>query len=252
MPSTSTGIPAAEASPSHAHAQDPGNDILKCSIVAEYRCIFTEDVNKKNKRWQDGRFTRHSFNQRALVYDDRGNLIGGDCQHLIPVINEGDELQLDIGHTTILIQVQERIGDRQQDLSELVGKRVHEREQRALASLPVVARLQKERAPLRTDQQPTPVAVRVVASAPAQAPTRQAAPVAPPAPAPASDQVRAAKEATPERTATLRLRPRKRPGLLIAAEAKRVREMSPVRGPWSREANDLLDDSNQDSNDSAE
>ncbi|KAJ2897896.1 uncharacterized protein MKZ38_004311 [Zalerion maritima] len=96
--------------------------------VLEYICLFTYDLRRKQKRWQDGRMKFHAFNNRVVVHDDRGNSIGDahwleDCDP-----QEGDELNLDQGG--VLVQVAELVARREQDLSELVDRRIQERLER--------------------------------------------------------------------------------------------------------------------------
>ncbi len=46
------------------------------AAVVEYLCLFTHDLKRKQKRWQDGRLKYHTFNKRVMVYDERGNNVG--------------------------------------------------------------------------------------------------------------------------------------------------------------------------------
>ncbi|KAL8407488.1 hypothetical protein RB594_006349 [Gaeumannomyces avenae] len=97
--------------------------------VLEHICLFTHDLKRKHKRWQDGRLKFHAFNQRVMVYDERGNFVGDahwreDCD-----FGEGEELQLERGGT--IVQVCECVGRRDQDLSGLLDKRALDKSQRA-------------------------------------------------------------------------------------------------------------------------
>lgn len=65
-----------------------------------------------------------------MVYDERNNFVG-DSHWKGTEFEEGEELQLERGG--ILIEVGECIGKKEQDLTELVDKRVHAREEREAA-----------------------------------------------------------------------------------------------------------------------
>ncbi|CRG87180.1 hypothetical protein PISL3812_04197 [Talaromyces islandicus] len=88
--------------------------------VIKFRCLFTHDVRRKAKRWQDGYLKFHTFNKRAMVYDDTGNFIGDHHWRDSNDIQDGDELELDKG---VLIQVSECMETTQSDLSALFEKR---------------------------------------------------------------------------------------------------------------------------------
>jgi hypothetical protein len=99
--------------------------------VLEFRCLWTQDLRRKQKRWQDGRLKFHTFNKRVMVYDERSNFVGDTHWKESLELNEGEELELERGG--VLVEVGECIGKRDQDLSELVDKRVKEKEARAAA-----------------------------------------------------------------------------------------------------------------------
>lgn len=87
--------------------------------VHEFRCLYTHDVRKKQKKWQDGRVKYHTFNKRVMLYDDTLNFIddthwkeGGDLQ-------AGDQLILDTG---VLIDLEELLATTQTDLAPLWEK----------------------------------------------------------------------------------------------------------------------------------
>lgn len=88
--------------------------------VIKFRCLFTHDVRRKAKRWQDGYLKFHTFNKRAMVYDDAGNFIGDHHWRDSSEIQDGDELELDKG---VLIQVSECMERTQADISALFEKR---------------------------------------------------------------------------------------------------------------------------------
>ncbi|PQE05081.1 meiotic chromosome segregation protein [Rutstroemia sp. NJR-2017a BVV2] len=99
--------------------------------VLEFRCLWTADTKRKQKRWQDGRLKYHTFNRRVMVYDERSNFVGDTHWREKTELNEGDELELERGG--ILVEVAEYLEKRQQDLTDLIDKRVKEREERFAA-----------------------------------------------------------------------------------------------------------------------
>ncbi|KAK3943931.1 hypothetical protein QBC46DRAFT_227104, partial [Diplogelasinospora grovesii] len=99
------------------------------ALVVEHLCLFSHDLTKKLKRWRDGRLKHHTFNNRIMVYDDRGNVIGDKYWLSGRDLANGEEMILDRGNA--VVQVLESVGEYDQDLSEVVGKRVKDREKRA-------------------------------------------------------------------------------------------------------------------------
>src|SRR6266536_4326989 len=71
--------------------------------VLEFRCLYTQDLRRKQKRWQDGRLKFHTFNKRAMVYDERSNFVGDTHWREDSEFNEGEELELERGG--ILVEV---------------------------------------------------------------------------------------------------------------------------------------------------
>lgn len=98
------------------------------AAVLEFICLFTHDLRRKQKRWQDGRLKYHSFNKRVMVYDDRGNFVGDLHWRRDYDFDEGEEVQLERGG--VIVQVQDLVHRTEQDLSELLEKRAKEKEQR--------------------------------------------------------------------------------------------------------------------------
>lgn len=98
------------------------------AAVFDYTCLFTHDLKRKQKRWQDGRLKFHTFNKRVMVYDERGNFIGDMhwCEDWD--FDEGEEFQLERG--CVIVQVAECLGSKEQDLTELLEKRQKDKEQR--------------------------------------------------------------------------------------------------------------------------
>ena len=88
--------------------------------VLDFSCLYTHDIRRKAKRWQDGIVRFHTFNNRVMVYDVSRNFVG-DTHWREPIpLQDGDDLELDKG---VLIQVGESTGSTDQDLSELFKKR---------------------------------------------------------------------------------------------------------------------------------
>lgn len=94
--------------------------------VLEYRCLYTHDLRRKAKRWQDGHLRFHTFNKRVMVYDLLRNFIAGSHWQPEPgskatQVEDGDELTLD--KNGVMVQVEEREGVVHTDLSGLLMKR---------------------------------------------------------------------------------------------------------------------------------
>lgn len=88
--------------------------------ILDFRCLYTHDLRRKAKRWQDGTLRFHTFNKRIMVYDLSKNFIGDYHWCEKDPLQDGDELELDKG---VLVQVGESIGTTIQDLSALFEKR---------------------------------------------------------------------------------------------------------------------------------
>lgn len=121
--------------------------------VIEFRCLFTSDIRRKQKRWQDGRLKFHTFNKRVMVYDERLNFVGDAHWHDYH-IDEGEELELD--RAAVLVQVADCLGSRDQDLTELLDKRTKQREERAAVRRPSSSPAEVPFDNLRIARQPTP------------------------------------------------------------------------------------------------
>ncbi|KAF8859898.1 hypothetical protein BDZ45DRAFT_589214, partial [Acephala macrosclerotiorum] len=122
--------------------------------VLEFRCLYTQDLRRKQKRWQDGRLKFHTFNKRVMVYDERSNFVGDAHFREDSEFAEGEELELE--RSGILVEVGECVGKRDQDLTELVDKRVKEREERAAAKIasPAPSLLKTQGTPTSNHLQP--------------------------------------------------------------------------------------------------
>lgn len=88
--------------------------------VLEFRCLYTHDLRRKQKRWQDGLLRFHTFNKRVMVYEVSRNYIGDLHRRDEDAVQDGDEFKLDRG---VLVQVGEAMGTMEQDLTELLEKR---------------------------------------------------------------------------------------------------------------------------------
>ncbi|KAI6780485.1 uncharacterized protein J7T54_000124 [Emericellopsis cladophorae] len=98
------------------------------SSIVEYICLYTHDLKRKTKRWQDGKLNFHAFNNRIMVYDERGGNVGDAHLSSYQTLDEGEEINLDRGGA--IVQVCERLGAVEVDLGELVDKRAREVEKR--------------------------------------------------------------------------------------------------------------------------
>ena len=91
--------------------------------VAEFRCLYTQDVKRKQKRWQDGYLKFHTFNSRVMVYDQARNFLGDTYYKDSNELQEGDELNLNNG---ALVEVAEPMGITHTDLTQLLEKKTKE------------------------------------------------------------------------------------------------------------------------------
>ncbi|KAG8406428.1 hypothetical protein J3458_021259 [Metarhizium acridum] len=125
------------------------------ATVLDYSCLFTHDLRRKQKRWQDGRLKYHTFNKRIMVYDDRGNFIGDAHWHGVGDLEEDEELELDRG--AAIVQVGECRGSREQDLAAILDKRAREVEKRramAAAKAPTTSRARTQPQQQQREHQP--------------------------------------------------------------------------------------------------
>ena len=88
--------------------------------VVRFRCLYTYDLRRKAKRWQDGFLRYHTFNKRVMVFDEPGNFIGDLHWRQGEMIQDGDELELDKG---VLIQVGESMEKTETNLSPLFERK---------------------------------------------------------------------------------------------------------------------------------
>ncbi|KAJ2968485.1 hypothetical protein NQ176_g9157 [Zarea fungicola] len=109
-------------------ASSPSSGPPSSATVYDFICLFTHDLRRKQKRWQDGKLKYHSFNKKIMVYDDRGHFVGDGHWDQEGDLAPGDELSLDRGMA--LVQVEDCTGEKQQDLTELLDKRAREVEKR--------------------------------------------------------------------------------------------------------------------------
>lgn len=106
------------ATPASSARGPPASQVT--ASVVKFRCLFTHDLRRKSKRWQDGYLRYHAFNKRIMVYDEQGNFIGDHHWRSVDEVQDGDELELDKG---VLIEVGERMSTTQTDLTNLFEKR---------------------------------------------------------------------------------------------------------------------------------
>ncbi|KAF1344558.1 hypothetical protein BDV97DRAFT_56598 [Delphinella strobiligena] len=91
------------------------------ALVIEFDCLYTHDLRRKQKRWQDGFLRYHTFNKRAMVYDVPRNFLGDHHCTQGGDLQEGDEMTLE--KSGIVVQVAEEIGRTETDLSELFQRK---------------------------------------------------------------------------------------------------------------------------------
>jgi hypothetical protein len=85
--------------------------------VLEFNCLYTHDIRRKQKRWQDGFLRFHTFNKRVMVYDVPRNFIGDTHWKSGEVLQDGDEVMLE--KDGVMVQVAESVGRTETDLTEL-------------------------------------------------------------------------------------------------------------------------------------
>ena len=88
--------------------------------VFKFECLYTHDLMRKQKRWQDGVLAFHTFNKRVMVYDLTNNFIGDTHWRETESVQVGDDIRLDRG---VLVTVGEAKGRRDQDISEIFVRR---------------------------------------------------------------------------------------------------------------------------------
>ena len=120
----SYAIKRSELAGSHNASAEPPTS----AQVLDFICLFSHDLRRKQKRWQDGRLKYHTFNKRVMVYDDRAHFIGDAHWQGDGDLESGETIELDRGGA--IVEVQECVGSKEQDLSELLDKRAREVEKR--------------------------------------------------------------------------------------------------------------------------
>jgi hypothetical protein len=140
------------------HSQLPAS---QTAPVAEFRCLYTPDIRKKQKKWQDGYLKFHSFNSRVMVYDQGRNFLGDTYYKDSDELHEGDELTLDKG---VMVEVAEAMGTAQTDLTPLFEKKP--REPPPPPSVPPPRRFQPPSQVARPQVTPAANAVRANAQQP--------------------------------------------------------------------------------------
>ncbi|KAK4967514.1 hypothetical protein LTR28_002791, partial [Elasticomyces elasticus] len=89
--------------------------------VLEFNCLYTHDLRRKQKRWQDGFLRFHTFNKRVMVYDVPRNFVGDTHWQQGEALQEGDEVTLEKGG--VMVQVAEAVGVTETDVSEIRKKK---------------------------------------------------------------------------------------------------------------------------------
>ncbi|KAL4992021.1 hypothetical protein BDW68DRAFT_184636 [Aspergillus falconensis] len=112
--------PSSAATPRPSNLAVPATQ--NTAPVVKFRCLFTHDMRRKAKRWQDGFLRYHTFNKRVMVYDTTGYFIGDLHWRAPEGIQDGDELELDKG---VLIQVCEPLEKTETDVSSLYKNKIH-------------------------------------------------------------------------------------------------------------------------------
>ncbi|KAK5127950.1 hypothetical protein LTR85_005067 [Meristemomyces frigidus] len=87
------------------------------ALVLEFNCLYTHDIRRKQKRWQDGFLRYHTFNKRIMLYDVPRNFIGDTHWKADEALQDGDEVTLD--KDGVMVQVAEAVGRTETDLTEL-------------------------------------------------------------------------------------------------------------------------------------
>ena len=119
--------------------------------VVKFRCLYTHDIRRKAKRWQDGFLRYHTFNKRVMVYDNTGYFIGDLHWRAAEGINDGDELELDKG---VLIQVCEPLERTETDISTLYKNKSQSSPSRPGGAPPSSIRSPAPRSSLSSQQAP--------------------------------------------------------------------------------------------------
>lgn len=125
------------------------------ATVFDFICLFTHDLRRKQKRWQDGKLQYHTFNKRIVVHDDRGRFIGDAHWTMGGDLEPGEELELDRG--AAIVQVADRVGSREQDLTDILDKRARDVEKRravAAAKTPSSTRRQETQPHFQLNHRP--------------------------------------------------------------------------------------------------
>ncbi|KAK0796309.1 hypothetical protein LTR91_013656 [Friedmanniomyces endolithicus] len=89
--------------------------------VLEFNCLYTHDLRRKAKRWQDGFLRYHTFNRRIMVYDVPRNLVGDVHWTAGEALQDGDEVMLE--KDGVMVQVSEAVGRTETDLTGLLNSR---------------------------------------------------------------------------------------------------------------------------------
>jgi hypothetical protein len=110
--------------PSQTASQQPP---LSASVL-HFTCLYTRDIVRKHKRWQDGTLNFHTFNSRIMVYDSTSHQVGDAHWRMTGGANgeefpgEGGEVRLQNG---VLVEIGERtrVGETVTDLRPLLERK---------------------------------------------------------------------------------------------------------------------------------
>ncbi|OAK97416.1 hypothetical protein IQ06DRAFT_281689 [Phaeosphaeriaceae sp. SRC1lsM3a] len=209
--------------------------------VAEFRCLFTHDVRRKQKRWQDGFLKFHTFNNRVMVCDEARNHIGDTYWKESNELHEGDELSLDKG---VLVEVAEAMGITQTNLAPIINAKNTKEPPKDAVPRPAPS------ATARPFQRPTSVAPNTAARGASQLRHRSLntllgtpkGPVGKAVPMKSPYEARKEKENADhvvEERAPKRQRVDQRPTAWRASSPVHIDEPSPIKPPplWARTAN---------------
>ncbi|KAJ5908262.1 hypothetical protein N7495_000944 [Penicillium taxi] len=117
---SSRGAPLSSIRSTQPRSTDP-NSFQTTASVIKFRCLFTHDLRRKSKRWQDGYLQYHTFNKRIMVYDENSNFVGDQHRQTVSELQEGDELELEM----CLVEVGETMSTTHSDISNFFEKKGH-------------------------------------------------------------------------------------------------------------------------------
>jgi Protein of unknown function (DUF2439) len=103
------------------------NPTQSTASVLEFSCLYTRDITRKRKRWQDGILNFHTFNRRVMVYDSTRNFVGDLHWRPMTSSKAGVEDFVDEGEIKLqngmLVEIGERKGVTETDLRPLLTRK---------------------------------------------------------------------------------------------------------------------------------